>query len=495
MTLTPDDLVGQFILCKSVSGIPESWSRRNIGAWHLGFHPALPVVEILASDSSVIGWLLGYPISLGGELLSGDVRLPLLPVENGGGEQFETLLYDYSGRFVAIYLTPRTERFYLDPCGSLAAVFCPKQQIVASTTTLIPYVEGCEDKMIPELRIPEEDHYYPFGLTPRRFVERLLPNHYLDLETWQAVRHWPTGEIAANQDVVGSGLDIASILKKNISAVARKHSVNMGLTAGRDTRMLLACARDYIEHIQFYTFAIPHPIAKIDCQIAPKIARRLDLDYVMVPFERATQKDLDAWLYRTGNCVSGFWGYVRTYGRLEPSRPVLIGSAGEIGRSFHWRQGDSETSPVDGEDLLNRRRLPITSEIRSRADRWLEELPVRNTLTIWGLLYIEQMLGCWSGPLGYGLVSSLFYLSPYSSRRILELMLSLPAEYRRNMMLEEDLIGREWPELLDFPFNWPMGLRRYAYAAKWRLDHLCKRLHLPLKGRQHSLHKRQNASD
>ena len=31
--------------------------------------------------------------------------------------------------------------------------------------------------------------------------------------------------------------------------------------------------------------------------------------------------------------------------------------------------------------------------------------------------------------------------------------MTLPVEYRSEVRFEQDLIAREWPELLDFPFN------------------------------------------
>jgi hypothetical protein len=45
-------------------------------------------------------------------------------------------------------------------------------------------------------------------------------------------------------------------------------------------------------------------------------------------------------------------------------------------------------------------------------------------------------------------------------------MLTLPAQYRRSGRLGRDVIAREWPELLDWPINEPIGVARLLLAAK-----------------------------
>ena len=68
-------------------------------------------------------------------------------------------------------------------------------------------------------------------------------------------------------------------------------------------------------------------------------------------------------------------------------------------------------------------------------------LPVRNALTTWGLLYNEEFNGCWFGPLLYSLETRT-PIFPFCHRRILEITLSLPADYRRANRMPEDLIRK-----------------------------------------------------
>jgi len=484
MALGPDDLIGQFILCRLPGNIPATWRRRNIGPWHLGYHPTLPVQEIIAADSTVIGWLLGYPISAQARLITEDVHFDVSPGASDAPEQFESLLYTQGGRFAAVFLGREASRVYLDPCGSLAAVFCPKQQIIASTASLIPYLNNDDDnhELIRVIEIPHEDTCYPFGLTPRRSVERLLPSHYLDLESWQAVRHWPKKEIDMVQDVPQAVLELASILKNNIYALAREYPVYLALTAGRDSRMLLACSREYLDKIAFFTVTVPNAGGRLDCQITPKMAKKFGLNHVIIPFVYASASQANGFLYRTGSCVHGLYSQIDlAYRRLGPQRPVLLGAAGELGRGFHWRKGDTETSRITADDLLLKSQMPNTPQIHQRAQRWLAGLPLKSALTIWGLLYNELFNGCWFGPLLYGWVSNAFCLFPFCHQRLIEIMLSLPAEYRRSNSLPIDLVKNLWPELLSLPFNWFVGLQRWRYSATWRLAQFREKLYTILK--------------
>jgi len=487
MPLSPDDLIGQFILCQNEQAIPENWPRRQLGSWYLGSHSALPIVDIITDDSTVIGWLLGYPINSQGRLITGSVCFPVNPDQGDMPDQFESWVYDHGGRFAVVCVTNRIARFYLDPCGTLAGVFCREKQILASTVSAIGGLAGTNDNVISELRVPYGDSWYPFGLTPRRSVERLLPNHFLDLTTWETVRHWPKGEIVTDSDVQGAVSKITYILKNNISAVARDFPLHMSITAGRDSRALLACSREQLDRIVFFTMAAPVKKGKLtlkgqlDCGFAAKIARLCGIKHITIPFERSSQADLEKWLYRTGGCV-GSWERVQMYKRLDPQRAILPGVVGEVGRHFHWRRGDNETSAISADDLLVKRKIAIVPKIQERAQQWLAELPVKNSLTIWGLLYLEQFAGCWTGPSFYGHVHSAFYLAPFCHRKILETMLSLPSEYRRQSMLEKDLIANQWPELLRFPFNWPIGIKRYSYAVTRRAELIYSNLKSLMKG-------------
>lgn len=477
MTLTPMDLTGQFILCKAPDTVPDGWHVRQNGDWYLGSHPTLPVIDILTTDHTVIGWLLGWPINSEGEFVTQHCSID---IESGNGSvalQVESALYEYGGRWAAVFVAAGLQRVYLDACGSLAAVFSPRHEIVASTPTLVPYSEGCEDdhQLIATIMIPGHDNWYPFGLTPRRHVERLLPNHFVDLGRWETVRHWPKQEIEERGDTERAVQEFGTIVARSIAAIARDHRFYLPLTGGHDSRVLLACARDVLSRCTLFTVRMPTSAAKLDCHLVQNMSRRLRLDHEFVPFRRLTSSSLTEFRYRTGHAIDGVAvNYAKVFQQLDASYPMLWGAAGELGRGYHWRRGDTESSKLTGSDLIGhlaRLLHPVCyAPLEDRAQRWIDALPVRNTLSAWGLLYNEQYNGCWIGPKEYGYTHNCYRVWPMCHRHAIEIMLSLPTEYRLKAAFTHDVIADRWPELLAFPLNWPMGIRRYLSFLRRRVS-------------------------
>jgi hypothetical protein len=451
------DLSGQFVLAQSETLIPQGWSVHQIDQWVLGSHTKLPVIDMRSREGTQVGWLLGYAIHPELGLLSAASRVSLQCRLDDSTEVFERSLYELGGRFAAIHISPQASRLYLDPCGMLAAVFCPEQGIVASTLNLIPDSEGTrEDHEIARvIGGLERDGWYPFGLTPRCGIERLLPNHYLDLRTWRAVRHWPTRQdLITRNDIAVAVSEIAGILERQVAAVVRVTPTYMSLTSGRHTRMVLACARDYVSRMTFYTIPLPDATADVDGEVARRIVRRFGLNYLPLQWEEPRSRELDVWMYRVGRCVAGRTSRtVRTLEQLDPTFPILSGQLGGAGAHYYWQGDDFERRHVSSSDLLERMGIPAASGICKRAESWLRGFPVEDFIATLDFLHFEVRFGSWAGPQEYGHPNHAFILSPYCHRRIFQRMLALPKEYRWRDRLADDLIASRWPELLGFPIN------------------------------------------
>lgn len=270
VTITSMDLVGQFVLCRTKEAIPERWDVRRNGDWYLGSHPSIPITDIVDADSSRIGWLMGWPLGIHAQLTRGNLRFDVLPNSANAPEQFESALYNYGGRYAAVLLAGDCQRLYLDPMGSLATVYAPERGVAGSTPSALPPDAGRKNdfEYVWNTHDDAHDFWVPFGLTSVSGIERLLPNHYLDIDRWETRRHWPQGDIAQATDVEATVRNIANQLQRNIEAVLDTGKGYIGLTAGRDTRVLLACGRNLLDRLELFTLAVPNASGQLDIQIA-----------------------------------------------------------------------------------------------------------------------------------------------------------------------------------------------------------------------------------
>jgi len=464
------NMVGQFLLARAESPQLAAWRKQQQGQWILHWHPNLDVREIRSQAGAQVGWIMGLAVDSEGRSLPPVWQLPFDCDGVDAGTHFESELNQLGGRFAAVFLTPQSQRFYLDATGSLAAVHCEDRQAIASSCNLIPQIEDLErnQELIRAIGIPSRDGYIPFGLTPWFRVSRLLPNHFLDLVTWTAVRHWPKNDLSgASEHPEKTVEQIAALIEAFIAGAAKQAPLQIPLTAGYDSRMLLACCRVSLSRIRFYTTAIPDPSARTDCAYGRRMARKFGLEYSVMSWRDPSDEEVEGWLYRTGySVVDRITRSVKTDQQCDPERITLLGLGGEVGRGYLWRPDDRQDHPLAAHDLLQRFNFPAVDLLVREASDWLDTLPTENLLERLDLFYLEQRLGCWAGPSMYGPPGSRFVAYPFNSRQIYELMLSLPVEYRRQQRLPADLIRCRWPELLEFPFNEPVGLLRLQRNAR-----------------------------
>ncbi|HYN38944.1 MAG TPA: hypothetical protein VES39_06815, partial [Rhodospirillales bacterium] len=347
----------------------------------------MPLIRLVAGgDDRPLGWLLGYPIDIRARRLAIDGEELAVP-DVGSDEAIETFIYAFGGRFLVILLAPGRSRIYLAASGAHSAVYCPRARIVASTPGLVPRNRATGDRvnLARAIGIPFSNAMYPLGLTPRFGIDRLLPNHYLDLVSWRAIRHWPSAPLFPSADVDGAVADIAETVKSSIAAVIAAGPVRLALTAGRDSRMLLACAKDVRDSLEAFTLEIGKEGARVDCEIASRIADRFRLKHCVLPAREPGQRDLDAWMARIGYSTGEYrgWRSATTTKQLgHPERLVLKGVGGGLERAIYWQIDDTETTAIPPERLLHHCLCPPCEEPLARAREWLRSVPAVDSLQI-----------------------------------------------------------------------------------------------------------------
>ncbi|TNE35521.1 MAG: hypothetical protein EP348_08740 [Alphaproteobacteria bacterium] len=457
----------QFLIAKTLPAELDNWKSYSLLDWSIAASDELPVISINSADAPVHGFLLGWVIRHGA-LLTDGTHLEL------GNPLDPEFLDSLCGRYILLIARNGQTFARTDAGALLPLVYSARFKAAGSTPTALGILQPlAPDTEIQEcFRIGERFGWLAFGLTPYKDIMRLLPNHELSLETGQVRRFWPeTAEEIAPLLPRGRVPQakthlIADRVAENAEAVIKAGRGIVHLTAGYDSRMVVAATAKYRNQC-FYetvTMAAKGGAPDLDTHIAAAISRKLDLNHEFIEFVDTRPEEIDAWLKRTGYCVyDHVTNLAATAERYDRHYHALTGTCGEVGRAYYWGDGIETRETVDPGLLIDRLGMPSIPAIRAGAEQWLRELPVTGGSTLWDLAYIEQRLGCWAGPSVFGHNVSYPSLSPFNNSIIYRMMLSLPEDYRQSQQFARDFIGYLWPELLGFPFNRAIGLAKRHY--------------------------------
>lgn len=452
---TGADLPDQLAVATDPAKLPGQWPRLAIGPLWLAHHPRLPLQHACSGDGNAEVVLLGTLIDpLRRQLNQFDWQ----PPGDGLFPALERRLHTMAGRFVCLARAGSRLRLYLDATGSLSMLYSAEHGMAASTVALFPEGGEADDAsdLIAAIDVGRCNSFFPFGLTPRISIQRLLPNHGLNLETWKVRRLWPTAAIIPAAPPEDALEEIASLLRGTVLALIEAgQRPYLSLTAGYDSRILLAVLREQRTVIDWFTWDLPDANASQDVQLARQLATDLGLHHRVIPFAAADAEAQALWLHRSGLAVGEVRGMslARSVAAMGSARYYLPALGSEVGRARFWREGDDAHTALSAPGLLRRLRLPQHPLLVAAARRWLRQLDMADSLEVLDLLHLEQRLGCWAGVTAYGDATGPIRVQPFSNRRIVELLLGLPAAMRREDGVPKALIRRWWPELLAYPIN------------------------------------------
>ncbi len=456
-SLFPSDFSGQFILSKTPIDRPDAQSHA-LASLHLGVFDPLAVVTVTDAQDRPIGAFLGLPIDYEGGALLRDSHKFSEALGDDIDQFIETHVYGLGGSFIFILDTGTVRRVYLDACGSLSAVYDPDMGAVAATSPLLVTPQDADARLRHELYEflkVDRDGWFPAGMTAHEGVHRLMPNFYLDLDTWATKRHWPTAQITREADPDAVCATIGQVVRKSISTILNGTSATMALTAGNETRILTACAKGMTDGLTFVT--VDAKGSELDRTRACDIAERFGLTHELLPLRHADEAGAQDWRARAGQAFGGPHPY--THPTIKPleKREVFIGGlGGEIGRAFFWRPTDTADTQLDAASIAARLGMPIHDTVIAAIEKWMPSVAGFDAFQTLDLAYLELRMGCWGFALSYCSPRPVD-LHPLIAREAFTAMMALPPEWRRmegktNRMIQS-IVKQNWPELLDLPIS------------------------------------------
>ncbi|WP_193163697.1 hypothetical protein [Microbulbifer hainanensis] len=459
----------QFILARQPLDLP-GWRQIGCRDWWLSLAGNVPLVTLRDTAGAELGYLVGWVIFRGRLLADGD-SITSRQQTDGMIDEYDEL----GGRFV-YFVTHGSELAVLtDAAALMPVVYNADQQLLASTPSIMSLLEPQQwDESVKRTFLGGKGEvWYPFGVTPYVGVRRLLPNHRLDLGSWNAERLFPLaagpglrGDASCN--VEEAVARIAKLLNDNLYALVNQGHDVIHLTGGFDSRMVLAAASNIRNRVQLQTVKLDGDPNRLDCHIASKLARRFSLRHRLIPFVRPTVEEVEAWLQRSGYCVEDVVTTMCATARVhDQKRHEITGTCGEALRAPYWYAGDEHCEDLTIVELLQRFEIVVNDETKRLCKGWLDGLPAGMSVgNLLDLAYVELRVACWAGPSLYGHDILLPSISPFSSGAYYKTILSVPEPQRINNNLARMLVSNLWPELLPIPVNRAQGLDKLRFIRQ-----------------------------
>ncbi|PWK76878.1 hypothetical protein [Aminobacter sp. AP02] len=449
---------GQFVIADG--RLPERAGSKRILLTSLcvDVFERLETVEVVQRDGSRIGILLGTPIDPDERKVVVDRYV--VDADIGETTSFDELdeiiekhIYRLVGSFAFVLDVPQARRLYLDANGTKSAVYSATDHVAAATAALVLptadiYFERLDRSLHAALRV-DKDGWFPAGLTAHDGVKRLICNHYLDFDTWTCVRHWPRAPMMRDEDPEKAIDTIVDQARRAIVALSKAGETNLALTAGHDTRLLLACSKELRSDVGFVTVGAPG--AELDVKRARELSLRFGLRHQTLPYVEANSAQMQVWQKKVSHGITG--SNLRLHPSVRPLEDTIFvgGVGGEVGRGFLWLGSDDHTK-LDADGIITRLKLPLHPRLRLAVDAWLRPLRDLEGLLILDLAFMELRVSSWAFAQAYAL-PRYTEVNPLISRKSYQAMLSLPPSVRRNNGMIHSCVRSAWPETLDLPIN------------------------------------------
>lgn len=498
----------QFLLSKDPILNLGEWTCLRIDQHFLHVHPDLEVnvARDLVRSIVLIGCLFSPTEP---EKRNEDILADLI-AETRGVADFISHIKQYAGRYVLLYDDQDAHIILNDPLALREIYYCSEDNRVlcASQPNLIaefasPKITGRVDRDF--LRYfashSKDSRWNPYcrwigDETSYAGINHLLPNHYIDLKRRRIGRYWPNGPIQklAIEEAVAKS---CAFLQGGIEAMANRHSIMMAVTAGIDSRTLLAASKPIFSEIYYFVnnqgLGMNHP----DISVPKHLFDTLNIPFHVhdVPVE-VDKEFREIFLKNTFFASERILPTIYSVYYKDHSGKVNIIGIGEIGRTRFGK----EPRKLNDFRIAYKMKYKNDQYAITQGKKILSELlPVAREfgLNVLTLLYWEHWLGNWGATGNSESDIAIEEINPFDSHLLYETLLGVDSKYSKynNPVIFKEMIKKMWPDLADWPINPPLGFRNkltyvfkrmgmysflkeikyQAFYARYRFKLLCKK--------------------
>ena len=459
----------QYVASPKPMDVP-GFSVATLGAYYIYSGPDLRSCPLVDGSGTTFGLVLGIAVDHDG--CTAEDALPDLISKASAVKAQATLeryLTKLAGRYAIFVNISGRLLFYCDPVGMIGAVYAAETRRIGSSPTLCidrPYEDNprYDVKMIADGKA-----MYGFDHTRDLHVLRMNANHRMDLKEFVTTRFWPRDDdvFGLEQAEYGAAFDeMIAAERRIIDRITTLGTTVIPLSGGNDSRMILALTEaETRKRVALYYTHINNYSGRRDADLGQQLASQLDLPHEKHDHKTAkTDPAAVALAAKAFAIASGGLGACPAeianglYQLLPKDAIILRGHQCNILRAQYVRFSDPDrwTDPMwhirwmrllPSESFGPRQRQKFVPDFM----RFYNDIPKPARARSADFFFFEALVPAALGHVFPGL-SHAFYMSPFNSRRLVQLVMGFDTAYRMSNNGTHDLLMRAEPRLGTLPF-------------------------------------------
>ena len=330
-----------------------------------------------------------------------------------------------------------------------------------------------------QLQAGRNEYWWPYDTSLYREIKFLNPNHYLLYAGAAPRRFWPSGKLThlPIRRVVKDG---ARLIRELLAAAANRYALQIMMTAGWDSRLVLAASKEVSGNFSYLTFLRPGFTPETaDVSVPRRLLQNLGKTLDILPLPEKMDEEFREIYMQNVAAAHEEWGLIaQALYQPGPQKKLRVSSTGSETVRQQLRPEEAGLTPEILTHYASAEGRPFAVAAFAR---WLADIPRDLPVGILDLFYWEQKCGNWMavGQTEWD-ITGISNFSPYNCRALLAMLLSVNVEYCLPPLYElhTALIKELWPETLREPINPHKQLHREKPSVKSVAKHFLVRTHL-----------------
>ena len=462
----------QYVIAPQQLSLPD-FETTKVGAHFVHIGAALRHARLVDRNGVVFGLCLGIAVDHDGALPEEALRESFDSTAPDALHELEHYLVNLAGRYAIVSHLAGKTQFHCDPVGMIGAVYAPETGRIGASTFLCIDREVIQNPLYDPEEVAAGTASYGFSHTPDARVFRMNASHRMPLATLQSERFWPFKEDRFDAEKAELGPIYDEMITATQEIMTRMNALgptSLPLTGGNDSRILLALAGDqgrsgiaqYFSHINNYANRRDAGIGAKMCAAVGMTHEAHDRRQIKVP------RYVCRLAARRYVIASGALGAVPKeihnglFASVTENAIVMRGHQTNIMRGQYLNSSNPQAWARPDWQILT---MAVGQNGRSEAEtvaaftpefeKYYNDLPDNAKERSADFIFFETLVPAALGVLFPG-QDHAFYLSPFNSRRLVQISMMPDTQYRRSNLTTYDLLLRANPDIAYVPFSFEL---------------------------------------